>query len=112
MPTATVWVTRTPTLTATFALPDAKLIGLAWYDDYDMLISFQFPSPVKGKYSVTLEDKPYTCEVLAKYPDRIYCKGRGTKVSEYAEISLFAEGSSQPIYKTRISIPLPQTFYR
>mgnify|MGYP000179828269 CR=1 FL=1 len=112
MPTATIWVTRTFTPTTTFALPDAKILGLAWYDDYDLLISIQFPTTVKGNYTLKLEDKPYTCEVLPKYPDRIYCKGRGVKVLEYAEVSLFVENSDIPLFKTRVSIPLPPTFYR
>ncbi len=86
-PTLTPTATETPLPTATFtptpdpALAEIKLLGLGWYENYELLLSFQFPGPVDpGAYRVTLENKEYKCEVIRGYPDRLYCRGQGARV--------------------------------
>jgi hypothetical protein len=106
LPTATQALTATLPPTPDMALASIKLIGLAWYSNYDMLLSFQFPGPVAPKnYRVTLEDKVYTCEVLAKYPDRLYCRGQGAKVLDTANIRVYQAGSDQPGYEKDVWVP-------
>lgn len=105
--TATVPPTITPTLTPDASLAEIKLIGLAWMmPQYDMLLSFQFPSAVDpSKYRVTLEDKEYKCQVLAQFPNRLYCIGQGAKVLTTATIRLYQVGSSKPAYEKDYWIP-------
>ncbi len=99
-PTATMLPTPDP------ALAKIKLIGLAWLPNYDLLLSFQFPGPVDPKmYRVTLEDKEYSCEVLAKYPDRLYCHGQGAKVLATAAIRVYQAGSDQPGFEKDVWVP-------
>ncbi len=99
-PTTTILPTADP------ALASIKLIGLAWYKDYDLLLSFQFPGAVDPKkYRVTLEDKEYNCEVLAQYPNRLYCKGQGAKVLTTANVRVYQVGSDIPGYEKDVWVP-------
>jgi hypothetical protein len=99
-PTATLPPTPDP------ALSKITLSGLAWYKNYDLLLSFQFPGPVDPQnYRVTLEDKVYTCEVLAKYPNRLYCRGQGAKVLTTANIRVYQAGSDQPGFEKDVWVP-------
>ncbi len=99
-PTATLIPTLDP------ALSDVKLIGLAWYRNYDLLLSFQFKQPVDPKmYRVTLEDKEYNCEVLAKYPNRLYCRGQGAKVLSTADVRVYQAGFDQPGFEKEVWVP-------
>lgn len=111
-PTTTPSPTQTPLPTATYtptpdpALAQIKLIGLAWYSNYDMLLSFQFPGPVDPRnYHVKLEDKDYNCEVLAQFPDRLYCRGDGAKVLTTAWVRVYPAGSDQPGFEKKMWIP-------
>ncbi len=88
------------------ALTGVKLIGLAWYPNYDLLLSFQFPGPVDPKnYRVTLEDKEYKCEVLAQFPNRLYCRGQGAKVLDVANVRVYQAGSDQPGFEKDVWVP-------
>lgn len=99
-PTATLAPTADP------ALASVKLIGLAWYADYDLLLSFQFPGPVDAaNYRVTLEDKEYKCEVLKQFPDRLYCKGQGAKVLTTAMVRVYPAGSDAPVFEKTVWVP-------
>ncbi len=99
-PTATLVPTLDPTLS------DVKLIGLAWYRNYDLLLSFQFKQPVDPKkYRVTLEDKEYACEVLAQYPNRLYCRGQGAKVLTTANVRVYQVGSDLPGFEKDVWVP-------
>lgn len=111
-PTITPTVTETPLSTATLlptpdpALADIKLTGLAWYDDYDMLLSFQFTSPVDpANYRVTLEEKEFKCEVIAGHPNRLYCRGQGAKVLAVAMVRVYPAGSQQPGFEKEVWVP-------
>ena len=104
--TETLPPTATPPPTPDAALSNIKLLGLAWYSDYDLLLSFQFSGPVDPKnYRVTLEDKEYTCEVIAQYPNRLYCKGQGAKVLAVANVRVYPTGSDQPGYEKDVWVP-------
>lgn len=101
-PTATI----TPNVQAIETLQSIKMLGLAWYSDYDLLLSFQFPEPVNAEdYRVTLEDKVYNCEVLTQYPDRLYCKGQGAKVLAVADVRIYPAGQEQAGFEKEVWVP-------
>jgi hypothetical protein len=111
-PTFTATITDTPEPSATFtitpdpALTEIKWIGMSWYKNYDLLLSFQFPGPVTPEdYRVTLENKEYRCEVIAKHADRLYCRGPGAKVLAVATVRVYASGNAQPGFEKEIWIP-------
>lgn len=110
--TATPAATETPLPTTTLpptpdpALSAIKLVGLAWLANYNLLLSFNFPGPVDANmYRVTLEDKEYTCEVLAQYPNRLYCHGQGAKVLATATVRVYSTGSNQPGFEQEVWVP-------
>ena len=107
-PTITLTVTPSATFTVTpdSALSMIELIGLAWYSNYDMLLSFQFPGPVEpSAYRVTLEDKEYHCETITKHPDQLYCRGQGAKVLAVAWVRVYSAGSMQAGFEKRVWVP-------
>jgi len=114
LPTMTPTITPTPLPTATFsptpdaALAQVKLIGLSWLVKYkyNLLLSFEFPGPVDPEdYRVTLEDKPYRCEVLAQYPNRLYCNGQGARVLATALVRVYPAGSEEPGFEKSVWVP-------
>lgn len=99
-PTATLPPTPDPALSA------VKLVGLAWLANYNLLLSFNFPGPVDANmYRVTLEDKEYTCEVLAQHPNRLYCHGQGAKVLATATVRVYPAGSQLPGFEQEVWVP-------
>lgn len=97
---------ETPTITPDPALKEVMLIGLSWLANYDMLVSFQFPGPVDPMaYRVTLEDREYRCETIAKHPDQLYCHGQGAKVLKLARVRVYAAGNANPGFEKEIWIP-------
>jgi hypothetical protein len=118
LPTRTPRPSPTPTLTQTavpsptipftpdLGLSKVQLIGLAWLENYNMLLSFQFPFTVDPAfYRVTLEDKDYACETITGYPDRLYCHGPGAKVLATVWVRVYAAGSTQPGFEKQVWIP-------
>lgn len=118
MPTETPQPSLTPTVTPTLpptatytptpdpALEKIKLIGLGWYPNYDLLLSFEFPGPVDPvRYRVTLEDKPYKCEVLGQFPNRLYCRGQGAKVLAVAHVRVYPVGSDVAGFEKEVWVP-------
>jgi hypothetical protein len=96
----------TPTITPDPALNEITLVGLSWLANYDMLLSFRFPGPVDPTaYLVTLEDREFRCETIAKHPDQLYCHGQGAKVLAMAWVRVYAAGSPQPGYEKEVWIP-------
>lgn len=95
-----------PSPTADASLEDVKLIGMGWMEDYQMLLSFQFSSAVEpDDYRVAMEDKDFTCQVLAQFPDRLYCTGQGVKVLAVANIRVYPAGSTTPGFEKDVWIP-------
>jgi len=95
-----------PTTTPDSALSEVKLIGLAWYDNYDMFLSFQFSKPVDpADYRVTLEDKVYACHIEVGFDDRLYCRGQGAKVLAVATVRVYPITSSTPGFEKEVWVP-------
>lgn len=98
--------TAVPTIDPAFSA--VKLIALAWYTDYDLLLGFQFPESVAvnaADYRVTLEDKEYKCEVVSQWPHRLYCKGQGAKVLAETTVRIYPANSSIPAYEKKVWVP-------
>jgi hypothetical protein len=103
-------ITPTPTAALTATLPvditGAELLAFAWYDDYDMMLAFQFPGPVQPEQvRVQMERKEFACQVVPQFPDRLYCKGQGSKVLAWAWVRLFPAGSIRPVLEQRVWVP-------
>lgn len=107
-PTKTLPPTKTPVPTVALDYSEVKLIALAWYSDYDLLLGFQFPTSIDvnaANYRVTLEDKEYKCEVPSQWPHRLYCKGQGAKVLAEATVRIYPAGSTAPGFEKDVWVP-------
>ena len=106
LPSATATITVTPTVTPDPALSEVRLLGPSWLQDYNLLITLIFPGPVQpDQYRVMVEDKPYECQVLPQYPDRLYCIGRGRNVYGLITVRVYQPGSEQPGFEGKLSVP-------
>lgn len=82
------------------------MIGLSWLPNYDFLLTFQFPGPVDPKnYRAMMESKPFTCQTLAQYPNRLYCTGRSAAVQSMAWVRLYQAGAVQPGFEQNVWVP-------
>jgi hypothetical protein len=107
-PSETPLPSATPTATLEPALAEVKLAGLSWLEKYkyNLLVSLDFPGPVDPvNYRVTLEDKVYRCEVLPKYPNRLYCNGQGAKVLAVATVRVYSIDAEQPGFEQEVWVP-------
>lgn len=113
--TATSLPTQTaaPTETPAPAFNDIKLIGLGWMENYQMLLSFQFSGPISpDDYRVMMENHEYACEVIAQYPDRLYCTGPGAKVLRNAWVRVYPANSQQPEFEKEVYVPYFDNDYK
>ncbi len=107
-PSATPTSTAIPSATPDPALAEVKLLGLSWLQPgYKLLLSINFPGPVDPKnYRVLIEEEEeYECQVLAQYPNRLYCLGRGRNVYGRILVQIFPAGSDLPGFEGKISVP-------
>lgn len=99
-------ITLTPMATVDPLLSQVKLTGVSWLSDYRFMLIFQFPAPVDPKnYRATLESKEYPCQVVAQYPNRLFCTGPGAAVQSMAWVRLYQVGNDQPGFEQRTWIP-------
>lgn len=106
LPSQTATSTATATPTPDPALASARLLGVSWQRNYDLLLSIQFPGPVEaGQYRVLVEDKWYECQVLPQEPSRYYCIGQGMRVYDRVRVKIFPAGSTEAGFEGTISIP-------
>jgi hypothetical protein len=118
---ATLTVTPSPTPSAlpTPDFHDASVYGVAHLSRSRLLVSIVVPSArtdpqvLARSYSAQVETSRLDCQVLAQYPDRLYCTGPEPFVSFKAEstiLSLYDGQSPGPIFVTNFTIPGIPTF--
>lgn len=107
-PTLTMVPSMTPSanLTPPFAYGKIKIYTQGHLQGYRYFVAFKFPEKVQVEYHAIVDkNKPYRCEVLPKYPDRLYCSGPLVGILIYATIDLYAKDRDTPIFTTRFFIP-------
>jgi hypothetical protein len=108
-PTATIALTPTSTLTATStSTPRPTFAGFqveyAEYSNYGLNLTFRIPG-IKQRYRLDVNGAPFTCNLLEKYPDRLYCVG--AVIAPNTQVSLRflpLDGGNTPIYETTYRI--------
>ena len=84
-----------------------KLLGVSCRSETKLTVSFEFQAPVSGNYLATVNNEPYTCEVLPKFPDRLYCSGPGKQNTQLA-IKLIDADTGKVIFCKTESAPICQ----
>lgn len=109
-PSETPTPSDTPTLTATPG-PDfsqATVYAVSHLGGSRLLVTIQVPGGVEGDFTASVDSTPMTCEILDKYPDRLYCTGPEPYVNygpKTAQFSLFPAGSATLVFQTSFTIP-------
>jgi hypothetical protein len=109
-PSETPTPSDTPTLTATPG-PDfsqATVYAVSHLTGKRLLVTIQVPGGVEGDFTASVDSTPMTCEILAQYPDRLYCTGPEPYVNyspKSAAFTLFPAGSPTVVFQTTFTIP-------
>ncbi len=104
--------TPTPTITGTFL--QASVYGVSRLSGHRLLVSITVPA---AETHPAVLDQPFTavvgpstldCEVLPRYPDRLYCSGPDPYVNyapKASELALYAADQAGPLFVTDFTIP-------
>jgi hypothetical protein len=104
--------TATPTVTGAFL--QASVYGVSRLSGHRLLVSITVPaagthpSILSQPYTAMVGTSTLSCEVLAKYPDRLYCSGPDPYVNyspKAAELDLYAGDQAGPVFVTEFTIP-------
>ena len=70
-----------------------------------LLVVFQFPENLEGEYYAIMEDLIFTCEILADYPNRLYCNGDNTKAGQQVTFEIFSLEGDELVYSGDFLVP-------
>jgi hypothetical protein len=102
----------TPTITGIFL--NASVYGVGRLSGHRLLVSITipgadaYPATLNQGYSAVVGPSTLPCEVIAQYPDRLYCSGPDPYVNyepEAAVLALYADGQAGPVFVTEFTIP-------
>ena len=108
-PTATKSLTRPSTLTATStSTPRPTFAGFevvyAEYSKYGLNLTFRIPG-IKQSYRLDVSGAPFTCTLLEKYPDRLYCIGAVIEPDTQVSLKFLPlDGGNTPVFETTYRI--------
>jgi hypothetical protein len=108
LPTETPTITPTPTATFQADFSEATFYTAGPLAGFRFLIAVELKQPVKGEYYALVGgSKEYTCEVLAAYPNRLYCTGRQAAAQEYVTYQIFEKATDRPVFAGKVWADLP-----
>jgi hypothetical protein len=104
--TATIQVTLTPTEVKIADWSSVKFFTGGALADWQYFIALQFDGNLTGNYyAVVDKNKNYKCEILAMYPNRLYCHGPQAAFMDYVNFEVFDKSTNEKVYAERIWIP-------
>ena len=108
VPSATPTITPTPTATFQADFGKAELYTAGPLSNFRFLIAVELAEPVEGEYYALVEkNKEYNCEVLAAYPNRLYCTGRQAAANEFVTYQIFETATDRPVFSGEVWSDLP-----
>ncbi|MCD4671760.1 MAG: hypothetical protein K8R77_03760 [Anaerolineaceae bacterium] len=108
VPSATPTITPTPTATFQADFTTAGFYTAGPLTGFRFLIAVELKEPVKGEYyALVKKNKEYTCEVLAAYPNRLYCTGRQAAAQDYVTYQIFETATDRPVFAGEVWCDLP-----
>ena len=69
------------------------------------LVTLQFSAPPAGTFSALVDDKEFECEVLARYPNRLYCTGPDLTVGRQVTVLLIDVDTQQTVFQGEFRVP-------
>ena len=108
LPSATPTITPTPTATFQADFSKAKFYTAGPLANFRFLIAVQLEEPVEGEYyAVVDKNKEYKCEVLAAYPNRLYCTGRQAAANDFVTYQIFETATDRQVFAGEVWCDLP-----
>ena len=83
----------------------AHVLGLARLENGQLLVTIEVPGGVQGDYYAFVGNEIYDCQILAQYPDHIYCNGDSPDPDQYVNVMLFEHGNEEAVFEAQIGIP-------
>ena len=109
--TATIQVTATPTEVKIADWTSAKFFTGGALADWQYFIALQFDGNLTGSYYAMVDkNKNYKCEILAMYPNRLYCHGPQAAFMDYVRFEVFDKTTDEKVYEERVWVP--GTYYK
>ncbi len=102
----TLAVTMTPTEVKIADWSSAKFFTGGALADWQYFIALQFDGNLTGEYyAVVDKNKDYKCEILAMYPNRLYCHGPQAAFMDFVRYEVFEKSTDEKVYEERIWVP-------
>lgn len=109
-PTETLVPSATPTITPTPGpnFGAASVYAVSHLTGDRLLVTIQIPGGVEGMYQAVVGPSTLNCEILADYPDRLYCTGPEPYVNYTARetsVTLYSTATGASVFQTQFDIP-------
>lgn len=113
-PTETAVPSATPTITPTPGpnFGAASVYAVSHLPGDRLLVTIQIPGGVEGVYQAVVGPSTLNCEILADYPDRLYCTGPEPYVNyaaREASLTLYSTSTGASVFQTQFNIPARPT---
>lgn len=86
-------------------LSDAFIYSSAFLANEQFLVTIQLPQDVSGAYRAEADGKAFTCQVLAQYPDRLYCSGPTLDSGTQVLVRVFEVDSDEVLFEDELLVP-------
>jgi hypothetical protein len=107
LPSATSNPTDTPYPPPEVDFSKAKFYTSGFLPDWQYFIAIEAQETMKGSYYAMIDDQvKYTCEILAKYPKRLYCHGNLRLMNDWIDYAIYVNGTKQKVFSGRLFIPV------
>ena len=74
----------------------------------DTLVILDVPAEMEQEiYPATINGQSFECGLSPDFPEQLFCVGPRVTEGAQAEMEVFAEGCSQPVFKAKFSVPFP-----
>jgi hypothetical protein len=109
-PTDTPEPSETPTITPTQGpnFGAASVYAVSHLSNDKLLVTIQVPGGVEGEYKAYVSNLPFACEILDKYPDRLYCNGPepyGLYAPKDATVEILTMADSTTVFTAQFTVP-------
>jgi len=107
-PTAIPSETSTATPAPLTDFSEASLYTTGSLSKWRYFFAVSVPSEaIEGQYYAIVDrNKEYTCEVLAAYPNRLYCNGPLAAANDFIDYAIYEKDTNLKVFEGNIFVPL------
>jgi hypothetical protein len=83
----------------------AEIAGVAHMDNGYFLMTIEVSGGVRGEYKAVIGEEEFKCQVLAGYPNRLYCTGLTSQAGQFVLVQVYELGKADPVFEDELGIP-------